>query len=574
MNKLSDRISAQWDHYTKDHAKEPPRQLARQAQRASEVEDEMRSGFDGLSTRLRGWFRIAVSAPTEAEALARAKVVQNLYKPGIKIEREFDQFRLAREFVPGEPLANSGHTRRMPVLKFSAGVPAATAEVGDKRGPLWGYTSGFSERAVTWDPWYGPEVAEGSGLVPIISVMGGGKTVLMGGIVYKTCASGVPWTVMDPSGRLDALTRMPEFRGISRAVNLLNSEPGALNPYALVPDPHLSWFRNELDPDRAWRLAMSAAEAQRRDLVYDTLRWCLPPKTAEREDVQSTLRDAISSSEARPHSTIEPVLLTLRNAPTQDVVPHQIHSRLQEARDRELSRLFFASADSGNHGEASDDVRLTVFSLKGLAQVDETRPREDWSYDELMSRPILNLAAWSALRNIYRADIHERKGIALDEVHEITKTGSGATLVQKVATDSSKHDICALIATQNASSVLGQNINNHVGSAFVGKTIAEKDQSANCELLGLPVGVGYESVFGRLSMKSRRSTERGTPREFIFKDGMGGEGGRGGMERIRVDFSNHPDLLAALDSTSDPDKRRSVQAAEEARAIEDEEVFV
>ena len=31
--------------------------------------------------------------------------------------------------------------------KLAAGVPAATAEVGDKRGVLLGYTAGFAERA-------------------------------------------------------------------------------------------------------------------------------------------------------------------------------------------------------------------------------------------------------------------------------------------------------------------------------------------------------------------------------------------------------------------------------------------
>ncbi|MCL1872451.1 MAG: hypothetical protein FWF90_18840, partial [Promicromonosporaceae bacterium] len=155
MNKLSDRVLAQRDHYLDDHGKQPPRQLARQAERASAVEDEQRSGFDGLATRTRGWYRIAVSAPTQEEALARAKVVQKIYKPAIKIEREFDQFRLAREFVPMEPLANTGHTRHLPILKLAAGVPAATAEVGDKRGVLIGYTSGFAERPVTWDPWFG-----------------------------------------------------------------------------------------------------------------------------------------------------------------------------------------------------------------------------------------------------------------------------------------------------------------------------------------------------------------------------------------------------------------------------------
>jgi len=566
MNKLADRINSQIDHYVKDHGKEPPRQLSRQAVRASEVEDEMRSGFDGLSTRVRGWFRIAVSGRTEEEALARAKAVQTLYKPGIKIEREFDQYRLAREFVPGEPLANSGHTRRMPILKFAAGVPAATAEVGDKRGVLIGYTAGFAERAVTWDPWYGPEVVEGSGLVPICGGLGAGKSWLMGGIVYKTCSQGVTWTMMDPSGRLTALADLPEFRGVSNAVNLLNSEPGALNPYALVPEPQRAWFRNEKDPDAAWRLAKSAAEAQRRDLTYDTLRWCLPPATAAREDVQSVLRDAISAAEARPHSTIDAVLITLRQRGAGehgDPVATTVHSRLQEAKERELSRLFFATPHSGNKGEVQTEARLTIYSLKGLAQISETKAVEEWSYDELMSRPILNLAAWSALRGVYRSDQNERKGIALDEVHEITKVSTGATLVQKIATDTRKHNISALLSTQNASNVLGQNINNFVGAAFVGKTTDSDAQKENCRLLGLPTGVGYEETFGRLSMRSRRSMVTGTPREFIFRDGMGGDGGRGGVERIRVDFTNHEGLSAALNTTADPTKRRALQVAED-----------
>jgi hypothetical protein len=567
MNKVADRVSAQIDHYVKDHGKEPPRQLVRQARRASEVEDEMRSGFDGLNTRVRGWFRIAVSAPTEEEALKRARAVQNLYKPGIKIEREFDQYRLAREFVPGEPLANSGHMRRMPITKFAAGVPAATAEVGDKRGVLIGGTAGFAERAVIWDPWYGPEIVEGSGLVPIVGGLGAGKSFLAGGIVYKTCAQGVPWTLMDPSGRLNALAALPEFQGVAHVVNLLESEPGSLNPYAMVAEPVAAWYRGESDPERSFALAKSAAEAERRDLVFDTLRWCLPPQTAAREDVQSILRDAIHQAEARPHSTIEHVLFRLRQL--EDEVAGAVLRRLNEARERELSRLFFATAQQGSRGENLSDARLTIFNLKGLAAIDERKDVNDWSYSELMSRPLLNLAAWSALRNVYRRDVNERKGIFLDEAHEITKVSSGSSLVQKVATDTRKHDIAALVSTQNAANVIGQQINNFVGAAFVGKTTDEEAQRENCRLLGLPTGVGYETVFGQLSMRSRRSMTQGTPREFIFRDGMGGDGGRGGIERIRVDFTNHPALSAALNTTADPTKRRALRTTEdEARETE------
>jgi hypothetical protein len=560
MNKLSDRVLAQRDHYLDDHGKQPPRQLARQAERASAVEDEQRSGFDGLATRTRGWYRIAVAAPTQEEALLRAKVVQKIYKPAIRIEREFDQFRLAREFVPMEPLANSGHTRHLPILKLAAGVPAATAEVGDKRGVLIGYTSGFAERPVTWDPWYGPEVVEGSGLVPIVGGLGAGKSFFAGGIVYKTGAQGVPWTVMDPSGRLGALADLPEFRGVASAINLLQSEPGALNPYALVPEPQLLWFRDEPDPQHALVLAKSAAEAQRRDLVTDTLRWCLPAEDQNNPEVLSILRDAVSRSEARPHSTAHGVMQTLHHHPDGDRdLAARVLRRLQEASERELSRLFFATPATGNHGEALSDRRMTFFSLKGLAQIDENKPKTDWSYDELMSRPVMSLAAWSALRSVYRADFNERKGMFLDEVHEITAVSTGRTLVQKVATDTRKHDIAALVSTQNAANVIGQNINNFVGAAFVGKTTDDEAQAHNCRLLGLPTGVGYEAEFAKLSRRSRRSQQTGTPREFIFRDGMGGEDGKGGVEKITVDYSNHERLTAALNTTADPTRRHALQ---------------
>lgn len=567
MNKLSDRVLAQRDHYVGDHGKQPPRQLARQADRASAVEDEQRSGFDGLATRTRGWYRIAVSAPTQEEALQRAKVVQKIYKPAIKIEREFDQFRLAREFVPMEPLANTGHTRHLPILKLAAGVPAATAEVGDKRGVLIGYTSGFAERPVTWDPWFGPEVVEGSGLVPIVGGLGAGKSFFAGGVVYKTGAQGVPWTVLDPSGRLGALAQLPEFRGVATAVNLLQSEPGALNPFALVPEPQLVWFREEADPQHALALAKSAAEAQRRDLMTDTLRWCLPAEDQDDQAALSILRDAVARAEARPHSTAQGVLIALQHSDVDRDLAARILRRLREASERELSRLFFATPASGNHGGVLSDRRMTFFSLKGLAQIDEHKPKTEWSYDELMSRPVMSLAAWSALRSVYRADFNERKGMFLDEVHEITAVSTGRTLVQKVATDTRKHDIAALVSTQNAANVIGQNINNFVGAAFVGKTTDEEAQAHNCRLLGLPAGVGYEAEFAKLSRRSRRSEITGTPREFIFRDGMGGEDGKGGVEKIRVDYSNHERLIAALNTTADPSKRRALElVAEEGAA--------
>ena len=592
MEKLSDRIDAQVNHYQQDHGKRPPKQLARQFHRTGEVEDEMRTGFDGLSTRTRGWYRIHVSGRTEEEALKRAEAVRNLYKPNINIEQELGQYQLAREAVPGEPLANTGHTRRLPVLKVAAAVPAATAEVGDKRGVLIGETAGFVSRAVVHDLWLGPEVLDHSGLCLIAAAPGGGKSNLMGLLIAKTCAQGVPWTVMDPSGRLGQLCTLPWFRSISKQINLLRSEAGSLNPYALVPEPKREWFIEEDDPEKSYRDAITAAQMTRRDLTFDTLRWCLDPAQARDSEMRTTLRDAITKAPATHHSSAHGVLEVLR--PRKGVYKTSgavLFRRLEEASQRELARLFFAPPEgSGStHSEETQQPRLKVYNLKGLVQPDEKEKpnQDDWSFEELLSRPIMNLAAWSSASDLYRGDIHSRKGFSLDEAHEVTKVGTGRALVGKVQTDSRKFDIAGLVATQNPSRLLGEGAANLVGSAFIGRTLDHSEQVDALKMLRLPAGVGYESILGGLSPTSARTRRavddyegdsdwlaRSTPaaanyKEFIFADGMGGENGQGGIEKIRVLLSHHPELLQALDTRSDPTR----SAAARRRAASDRETI-
>ncbi len=559
MTRLTDRIRAQIRHYRDDHQMEPPRQLERQDERAAEVEDEMRAEFDGLATRTKGWYRIAVAAETEIEVLRRAQQVVDLFKPAIKVHREFDQFRLAREFVPGEPVANAGHERKMPVLKVAAGVPAATVEVGDRRGHLIGFTVGSAVRAVTWDPWFLPEVVESSGLVPLVGGLGAGKSFLAGGIIYKTALAGQPWTVMDPSGRLARLCGLPELRGVSRVVKVLNSEPGTMNPYQLVAEPRPAWFADEPDPDAALARARTAAQAQRRDLTFDTLRWCLPASTGSREDVQTVLRDAILAVPAAMGCSPRDVVGRLELAGSE--IALMVARRLREAAERELSRLFFPTPiHLGDVGRA-EQHRLVVYSLAGLPQIDERRPVEEWGTAELLTRPLLTLAAWATLRGALERGPHERKGVFLDEMHEIAQVSTGSGLIQKLATDSRKNNIAALVSTQNAARVLGQDVGNFVGAAFVGRTTDAAAQGACCDLMGLPREVGYESTFGTLSSHSRRDTRKGRLREFVFRDGMGGDDGRGGMERIVVDFSVHQDLVEALNTTPDQARLRMVEVA-------------
>ena len=154
--------------------------LARQADRVLEIEDELTSGLTQLNSRLYGWWRIAVSGKDEAEAISRAQQVLDVYRPKVQIEHPEAQYRYAREFIPGEPLASTAYRRRGSVTWAAAAVPAATASVGDRRGIMIGETCTATRRPVAWDPWLAQEVRRASGLTAIVGGLGSGKSFLTG----------------------------------------------------------------------------------------------------------------------------------------------------------------------------------------------------------------------------------------------------------------------------------------------------------------------------------------------------------------------------------------------------------
>lgn len=565
MERQIDKITGQVEHYTVDHDKTPPKQLARQEDLAEDVEDEMRVGMRGLSTRTKGQYRVAIYARSEDELKQRVREFKDFYEPGIYPQKTLGSYKLAKEFVPGHFPETNDFVHRLKVTELAAAMPAATSEVGDKRGILLAKTAGLSERLVAFDPWFLPEVAERSGLVPICGTLGSGKSSLSGIIIYKTVHSGVPWSVLDPSGRLTKLARMEDMRGLAREVNLLNSAAGTLNPYALVPDPQLEWFlEDEDDPHAALEKAIQAAKSQRRSLVIDNLKAALPPKTLSSDDAEELLRNAIFKTSATRSTVLDDVMHTIRETEGETKTAVSLLNRMEELKEHELGRLFF-----GEHGEresdemARMDYRLQIYSLKGMARPgqEQTDP-EEWSTEERLSRPIMALASWATSQMIYRADPNERKGVALDEAHEITAVSSGRQLTQKVATDTRKHNVAAIVSTQNAGAVLGTDVNNFVGATFVGRTEGEDEQRDALKMLRLSAGVGYEEDLAKLSPKPRRGqTDRESfdtsYREYIFSDGVGG------MEKIKVETGHHPELADALDTTPDRKKTRRARTEED-----------
>jgi hypothetical protein len=509
----------------------------------------MTSGFTALAPRVRSWWRCAVSGPTERDALRLAQQLLELYKPKVAIEHPEAQYALAREFIPGEPLASSAYMRRGSVVWAAASVPTATAEVGDRRGILLGETVTATRRPVAWDPWMAQEIRDGSGLTAMVAGLGGGKSFLGGGVVYKTLRAGAHWTILDPSGPLTKLCDLPELRPYARPINLLNAQPGILNPYRVVAEPQFEHFVEEDDPERAWRREKALAAATRRRLALDVLTGLLPYDIARMPQTRIVLLRAVRMVGGRPDADPSQVFEALRR----DASEHHEHAVvvadfLDEMRER--MSLLIPEKDADPYTEQRDD-RLTVMTMAGLTLPKDGVGREHWTDAESLGVEMLNLAAWLTQRSIYERPKDTRKGVWIDEAFFLSEVPTGRVLMNRFARDSRKWNVRVLLSSQIPADFLRiQGFVALLDSVFVGRLDDDQAQEDALRLLKVPVGAGYEQVVASLGRRpgGHRDTVRDTaPRQFIFADGAGG------VERIRIDLSGpHLDhLRAAMDTTPD-----------------------
>jgi hypothetical protein len=472
MRRNIQKIRSQKDHYEVEHAEPAPGALDRQAAKALAVEDELSMGLSGLSTRTTGWYRLAVSGATEDEALERASAVRKLFAPQVTIARPADQYAVAREFIPGEKLGSTAYRRRMPVTTLAGAVPAAIAKVGDRVGIHLGETSGTSARVVTWEPWLATEQAEESGLAVICAGLGGGKSTAGGNIIYRTVLQGVPWTVLDPSGRLTALCRLPQLAAVSQAVDLLDAAPGALCTYRVIAEPR----REHYDTQAEWRAAQEHAADTRRLLTSSVLRSILPRQMQDHVLTEVALMRAVGAVSAKVTSSPSDVVAALgRLDGDAELRRHAGYLRdfLTEAARTSHGRLLFPSGYQ--HDYHAREALLTVYSLRGLAFPDEhAHGSED--LDERLSMCVLYVAAWLAQRGMYLGDVHARKGIFIDEAWALSTFSTGRRFIERAGRDSPKHNTRVLMATQTPSNLLRLDAKGARGpSAFVARHRLDRD---------------------------------------------------------------------------------------------------
>jgi hypothetical protein len=555
MNRQADKIRAQYAHITVEHGQDAPPAMERQMAAVRRIQEEAENTESG-STYVYAWPRIAVTGRDPEEVRRRTAAVTELYAPGVTVKQPPDQFRLLREFIPGEPLASSANRRFMHAELLTAGGAAASVQAGQRHGFPIGATTQTARRPVLWDPFYLMERANRSGLVTVTGSPGGGKSAFAGLLAYLLTRAGIPVTVLDPSGMLDKLCRIPAIAGHASAVNLLESPPGTLCPYALIPSPARAAFAPARAADmtdeeaeaagraahRAWQDACRAAEAQRRALTEDILKMLLPPRALAEPGAEDAIGEAVrrapADEQASPRDVIEQLRL-LAEYGLENRGP-LLASRLEALADHPLARLFFPRPDTDPVEVTAGRRLLTVMTLRGLVIPDPGRRPEDYSVEERLSVPVLHLAAQLLRRMQFDLPRYMRKAAIIDEAHHLLRDSVGVQQINELSRDSRKNNTAAFLVSQNPGDLLAAGVANLVGAAFAFRTEGDEELAATVGLLSLPPGRGHEARIAGLSSVALAGGHSG---ECLFRDGAGG------TERVQIDLGLDPDLLAALSTT-------------------------
>jgi hypothetical protein len=275
----------------------------------------------------------------------------------------------------------------------------------------------------------------------------------------------------------------------------------------------------------------------------------LPPTVMEDRATIVALRTAVRTVPPEETSTLDDVVAQLyaagQNAATPDalqVAASTAADLLTDMVDMPMSRMFFGRPPAGI---LDTDATLTIITMAGLRLPDLTVARRYWSMREQLAVPMLHLANLLTVRRSYGGLMTSRKLVGLDEAHFMAGWDSGRAFLIRLARDSRKWNLAALVASQNPKDILDFEMQNLVSTVFAGRITDDPEVAAEAlRLLGITPGTGYEATLAGLSqVADTDSHARLGYREFVMRDVDDR------VQRIRIDVSWIPGLLATLNTT-------------------------
>lgn len=536
--------------------------LGTASRHADEIQEDVEAGMPDLATRMDVWARIAVAGASGQEALDRAQAVADEYSPEIAVVPYTSTAYL--EFTPGERVYGGGSNRhQLGVTTVSVGMPQVGARIGHDDGMYLGpTTSSVVDRVpVRWDP-YRSMGLNGQGTTVITGVTGAGKSMLVSLIVSEAVQDGAVGFVIDQSGPMADMTRLPKLRGYVAHWDLTDApRPGALNPYAIVVDPNPAFYPATKIGRARYQRKVEQAEERRKQLCGHTLLSLVKPSLQDQWMAGIVIDDAIDQVPAsRSTSPIE-VIDALRDAAGMsgrarlildreagagrrvDHVDDEEFVRFSRYCARELERIR-KQPDAGlifptdteldyTHG---DDVRLTIVTARDLILPKKDK-KTDWTSLESRGAALWLLVGWSIQQQIFAADRNLPKIMGTDEIYKLTSNPMGVGLFDQLAHDARKHR-CRNVLTCHSVKELDrvEGLANLVDTWFIGRTIAPDAQADSIAAIRVPTGVGHEEQLGEQ-----------VPGEFLAR--IDGE-----VDTIQIDLDNYPDHAANQDTTPDEAK--------------------
>ena len=502
----------------------PPRSITREKDHAEQILDEVTDGTPEIAARFEGVVRAMVWAATPEEVVERTEGLRDHLMDEARLEMHCPVGQVSKlaEFFPAAPWESRGYSRMMPVRYLAAGIPHVSAQIGDGAGPYLGTASGTVPQALMLDA---HRITEGestrSGLCPIVADQGAGKSMLTGILAYQGVRLGKQVVVLDPSGPLAKLCKVPELAPYAQHLSLTAGLPGSLNPCALIPE---SLPTGDAVADSRRRAEDSRLRA---GLLVDTLA-ALIPLTAR--PVAMTLLPRARRSLGEVNTETSPwQLIDSLKAHGADGI--ELATVLEDIAEMPEGALIIG--ERGVPGEPVDMSRpLTVLTVDGIdappIEIDEA----GWSHQQRLSMPLLNMAVLYATRVIRQGSADVRRQIHLDELHFFARWASGIHFFKGATIDSRKRNVNMYVSTQLPEHMApfgGQTLATFT-HAFVGRLEDEEVAKAALQLVRVPPE--YAGVLTGLS--------RDGGGEFLYRDG------RGRVERVRIDAKWLPHVFDAL----------------------------
>lgn len=387
---------------------------------------------------------LAVAAPSLPELDTLEGYLRDFYtNSGLKIGLSLPkhtQVQCFADFLPVGPRRNGDYRQPMSSFALSGGMPVGTATLGDGRGFYLGWPLAQPDDVVAFDPRL-PMKSDVGGAAAVWGDPGGGKSMLVQGMVYQFTLAGFENLIVDPKGDSDKFRYIEELDGAIRWIRVEAGSPTVL--------PILSIFGMGSDK------AIADTEALLTSFLLQTMNAVdqVDYARAIRFGVQDFLKDDALRRQGIPGLRDQ----LLRNGQTDRYGGSAQDFSRQAARELDyfmqnsLGRIALCSERDGetlfDDGTAAP---LTIIQTNGLDLVDR-EDLEQMTEKQRVSQALHDVVAAAAMRMASRhryADVKPFKALVFDEAWRFLGNPGGKGLLRYLIREGRSQNIAPYVCSQ------------------------------------------------------------------------------------------------------------------------------